>query len=427
MPRLYISLGDQPTRVFELVGERITVGRAPANMICLDDESVSTYQAVLIREDRGYRLRDLNSTNCTHLNGIRISEARLRHADNLRFGSVAARFEAEPQPAPIPAAPPERAPAPPQPPLHRPAARWTDIALGTVGGLAVGILVWFAATRLIPPPPTITPRQSAPAVAADTPEHSLPTAPVAPALPAQPLADLPSPPRLANEQLASRVVETAMDGPAEPEPIAPPPDPVMMAPVDPTEPLATAPAPPPSTVPARATAPVAAPPEQPRPSPATAPSASRPPTPTTEDDPQVAAPSAPPPTTAELLARRTPTPYESQRVLVSQTRIDQLVLRRLQRLGIQPADVCSEAVFIRRVYLDVIGTLPTADEVRAFLDDRQLNKRSLLVDRLLEREEFADYLALRWSDRLRVKSEFPINLWPNAVQAYHRWIRTAVK
>jgi hypothetical protein len=50
-----------------------------------------------------------------------------------------------------------------------------------------------------------------------------------------------------------------------------------------------------------------------------------------------------------------------------------------------------------------------------------------LIDRLLERPEFADYWAMKWSDLLRVKSEFPINLWPNAVQAYHRWIRTCIK
>jgi hypothetical protein len=54
------------------------------------------------------------------------------------------------------------------------------------------------------------------------------------------------------------------------------------------------------------------------------------------------------------------------------------------------------------------------------------DKRSLLIDELLEREEFADYWALKWCDLLRVKSEFPINLWPNAVQAYHRWIRDSI-
>ena len=50
-----------------------------------------------------------------------------------------------------------------------------------------------------------------------------------------------------------------------------------------------------------------------------------------------------------------------------------------------------------------------------------------MIDRLLERDEFADYWAMKWSDLLRIKAEFPINLWPNAAQAYHRWIRTSIK
>jgi len=107
--------------------------------------------------------------------------------------------------------------------------------------------------------------------------------------------------------------------------------------------------------------------------------------------------------------------------------IDQLVFGRLERLGIQPANDSSDAVFVRRVYFDAIGTLPSAEEARAFLEDRNPDKRAALVDRLLERDEFADYWAMKWSDLLRVKSEFPINLWPNAVQAYHRWIRTSIR
>jgi|GEM_PF-155820 len=61
-----------------------------------------------------------------------------------------------------------------------------------------------------------------------------------------------------------------------------------------------------------------------------------------------------------------------------------------------------------------------AREAGAFLQDRDPGKRAALIDRLLARDEFADYWAMKWSDLLRVKSEFPINLWPNAVQAYHR-------
>jgi hypothetical protein len=107
--------------------------------------------------------------------------------------------------------------------------------------------------------------------------------------------------------------------------------------------------------------------------------------------------------------------------------IDSTVLTALHEKGISPAPVCSDEVFVRRVYLDAIGTLPTAIEAQNFLTDPVPDKRQKLIDRLLEREEFADYWALKWCDLLRVKSEFPINLWPNAVQAYHRWIRDSLK
>jgi len=120
-------------------------------------------------------------------------------------------------------------------------------------------------------------------------------------------------------------------------------------------------------------------------------------------------------------------PFESRAVLTPGSQIDKLVFGRLEQLGIQPANICSDAVFVRRAYLDVIGTLPTAPEARTFILDQDPNKRSTLIDRLLQREEFADYWAMKWSDLLRVKAEFPINLWPNAVQGYHRWIRTSIK
>jgi hypothetical protein len=126
-------------------------------------------------------------------------------------------------------------------------------------------------------------------------------------------------------------------------------------------------------------------------------------------------------------ARPAAVPFESGAELAPRGRIDELVLGQLKRLGIQAANLCSDEVFVRRAYLDVIGTLPTLEEASRFLEDRDLGKRSALIDSLLGRGEFADYWAMKWSDLLRVKSEFPINLWPNAVQAYYRWIRTSIR
>jgi hypothetical protein len=119
---------------------------------------------------------------------------------------------------------------------------------------------------------------------------------------------------------------------------------------------------------------------------------------------------------------RAASPYESPTATAPVGRIDELVFARLKQLKIEPAAPCSDAVFVRRVYLDVIGTLPTATEAQEFIRSRNPDKRAILIDGLLERDEFVDCWAMKWGDLLRVKAEFPVNLWPNASQAYHRWI-----
>ena len=121
-----------------------------------------------------------------------------------------------------------------------------------------------------------------------------------------------------------------------------------------------------------------------------------------------------------------PNVFESPVPPTPASEVDRIVFAKLSSLGIQPV-LCSDAVFVRRAYLDVIGTLPTAKEAREFIQDPDAkNKRRALVDRLLERDEFADYWAMRWGDILRIKAEFPVNLWPNAAQAYHRWVRASI-
>ncbi|MGO9199971.1 MAG: DUF1553 domain-containing protein [Limisphaerales bacterium] len=120
------------------------------------------------------------------------------------------------------------------------------------------------------------------------------------------------------------------------------------------------------------------------------------------------------------------TVFETAPAPAATGRIDKLVFAQLARLNIQPV-LCSDAVFVRRAYLDVIGTLPRAKEAGDFIRDADTdNKRRLLIDRLLERDEFADYWAMKWGDILRIKAEFPVNLWPNAAQAYHRWVRASL-
>lgn len=107
-------------------------------------------------------------------------------------------------------------------------------------------------------------------------------------------------------------------------------------------------------------------------------------------------------------------------------RIDELVVATLRGKGFPPSGLCADDVFVRRVFLDVIGTLPSSGDLRAFLADPRPDKRARLIDALLQREEFAAYWGLKWGDLLRIKAEFPSNLWPNAVQAYDRWVRESL-
>ena len=103
--------------------------------------------------------------------------------------------------------------------------------------------------------------------------------------------------------------------------------------------------------------------------------------------------------------------------------IDALVARKLRALNIEPSGPCTDEEFLRRVYLDVIGTLPTPVETRRFLADRAPGRRARLVDALLARPEYAAFWALRWSDLLRVDRE---KLGHKRAFEFYRWIRDRV-
>jgi hypothetical protein len=100
--------------------------------------------------------------------------------------------------------------------------------------------------------------------------------------------------------------------------------------------------------------------------------------------------------------------------------VDKHVWDKLARLGIPPSGPADDAEFLRRVYLDTIGTLPTAAEARAFFKDASPDKRAKLIDALLERPEHADYWAMKWADLLRVDRDA---ITPRAAVAMTRWLR----
>ncbi len=78
--------------------------------------------------------------------------------------------------------------------------------------------------------------------------------------------------------------------------------------------------------------------------------------------------------------------------------IDELVAAKLRAMRIESAGLSTDAEFVRRAYLDVLGILPTVEEARSFLADTSVDKRTRLIDQLLERPEYADYWAAKWGD-----------------------------
>jgi hypothetical protein len=103
--------------------------------------------------------------------------------------------------------------------------------------------------------------------------------------------------------------------------------------------------------------------------------------------------------------------------------IDRLVFRKLRKLNILPSGLADDAAYLRRVSLDVLGTLPTAAEARRFLDDKRPDRRARLVEELLGRPEFADFWALQWADLLRVDRAA---LGPKRAYAYYKWIHDQI-
>ena len=104
--------------------------------------------------------------------------------------------------------------------------------------------------------------------------------------------------------------------------------------------------------------------------------------------------------------------------------VDEHVWAKLKSLQITPSEPCDDAKFLRRVHLDIIGRLPSPEEARAFLADAAPDRRTRLVDALLERAEYADHWAAKWADLLRPN---PYRVGMKAVVNYDQWIRDAFR
>lgn len=120
-------------------------------------------------------------------------------------------------------------------------------------------------------------------------------------------------------------------------------------------------------------------------------------------------------------------PVKSAQLTGGNNVIDKPVFDKLAKLRIEPAGLCGDAEFLRRAFIDILGVLPTPQEVRAFRADKTSDKRTKLIDSLLERPEFADYWTLQLSDMLQNRRERDHDVrGVKGVRAFHDWLHSQV-
>ncbi|MCI0739860.1 MAG: DUF1549 and DUF1553 domain-containing protein, partial [Gemmataceae bacterium] len=115
---------------------------------------------------------------------------------------------------------------------------------------------------------------------------------------------------------------------------------------------------------------------------------------------------------------------ESMPAFAANNFIDERMVAKWKDLGLTPAALCDDDDFLRRIYLDTIGTLPTPDEVRAFLKDTAPDKRAVWIDKVLDRPEFVDFWALKWGDLLRINRDF---MQDRGMWSFHNWVRASLR
>ncbi|MCM8542420.1 MAG: DUF1549 and DUF1553 domain-containing protein [Lentisphaeraceae bacterium] len=101
--------------------------------------------------------------------------------------------------------------------------------------------------------------------------------------------------------------------------------------------------------------------------------------------------------------------------------IDNLVNQKLTKLRIQPSGLCSDEVFIRRAYLDIVGKLPDEESYHKFINDKSAGKRDKLVDELLQMPEFVDVWVMKWSELLQIRSNN--NFSYKSTLLYYNWLK----
>ncbi|MDP6556956.1 MAG: DUF1549 and DUF1553 domain-containing protein [Pirellulaceae bacterium] len=110
--------------------------------------------------------------------------------------------------------------------------------------------------------------------------------------------------------------------------------------------------------------------------------------------------------------------------VASNNYVDDLMYDKFKKLRIQPSELCTDEEFLRRVYLDVVGVLPSVEEYHAFIDDADPKKRDKLVDSLLERKEFVEMWVMKWAELLQVRTTRTIAYKP--MLRYYNWIQERI-
>lgn len=110
--------------------------------------------------------------------------------------------------------------------------------------------------------------------------------------------------------------------------------------------------------------------------------------------------------------------------IASSGAIDEFVEERLKFLHIQPSEIGTDEQFLRRVFIDLIGQLPSESDYSEFLTDSSLDKRSRWIDRLLDRNEFQDQWALHWAELLQIRTINGVSR--KALRLYDNWLRDQV-
>ncbi len=106
--------------------------------------------------------------------------------------------------------------------------------------------------------------------------------------------------------------------------------------------------------------------------------------------------------------------------------VDTLVFNKLRTLRLLPSGLCSDEVFLRRVYLDVVGMLPVRAEYDRFMADPSPNKREKLVDELLSRKEFVELWVMKWAELLQIRSDDNKNVSYKSTLNYFNWLQEQI-